>query len=147
MDLCTFTVALCTFERHKGKSKRVRWTRRCKNCKQSQNGGTCDLCKLHSAKSYHTAVSSCAVRNDTDKLYVLHNFRPPLVRANFASVSGRQGEIDRRLCKSIWDHISNAFGWYGRGRLVEVEHVFDAQGGLHIVLNYYYYYYYWVVEK
>lgn len=73
-----------------------------------------------------------AVRNDLCKLYILRNFHLPLVRANFASVSGRQGEIDRRLCKSIWDHISNAFGWRGRGRLVEVEHVFDAQGGLHI---------------
>ncbi|KYM78837.1 hypothetical protein ALC53_10708 [Atta colombica] len=28
---------------------------------------------------------------------------------------------------------SNVFRWYGRSRLVEVEHVFDAQGGLHIV--------------
>jgi len=47
------------------------------------------------------------------------------------SVFERQDESDG--CVRASGTTSNAFRWYGRGRLVEVEHVFDAQGGLHIV--------------
>lgn len=105
------------------------WCEIASSCYCVENWSDIMICESHSMNSVRSWYSIYVTRH-TCKLYVtICLWFAPTLRQCLED----KRSLDRRLCKSIWDHISNAFGWHGRGRLVEVEHVFDAQGGLHIV--------------